>query len=149
MLSTKFTYRFTQLMIGITFIVCLLNSLIITAYVIRPFRPIIRLSGNTTTGFFDYWKGIPFKARTNTAMPDSSFRLKLQWANGATGSTQFSKFYHDESPINSLTETGNGNAVVATGDTITTSFQTTELKADPSIKAAAIPGLSQRLKCLT
>src|SRR5688572_697500 len=94
-LKNQITYRFAQWMLILAMIFCMFNVIVLTAYVIKPFPPFVKLGEITTLGFHDYWKGIPLKAHTHTPIPDSSFNISYRTENGS-GSAKYITYYHQD-----------------------------------------------------
>jgi hypothetical protein len=136
--KSKIAYHVAQWAIGLAFIVCLLNSLFITAYIVHPFRPITFWGDSTAKSSPDYWKGIPLKTRTRKSIYDSSFNLVVKYQNGSIDTVQYNSSYHETLPKPDLDAKGFGKATIIAGDTVTTTFRTKDMHPDVIVKAADI-----------
>jgi Protein of unknown function (DUF2975) len=141
-LKKQITYRFAQVVLMLAIFFCLLKTVVVTAHVVQPFRPYVTLWGAVPVGFIDYWKGIPLKASAHTPIPDSSFNIRYQSENGG-GSAEYISYYHQFNPYKPQFTNMPGDKITSiSGDTVTASFHSRGLEADPASKAVDITELT-------
>jgi len=141
--SSGLIYRFAQGMLGLACVFSLLGTLLTTACVIFSFKPYIHLDSGSIIGLSDYAKGIPFTTHTGTQIPDTSFYLEYQAANGTKRSPYVNSYYGDLFAARyreiRLPETGDS---LIYGDTIISEYRWIDFEKDPAVHTAEISSMT-------